>query len=146
MTTMLLHSLNEMHLKYVVHNKFRMIMPISMNQRTLSLNFKSSRSQCFSGLGFFKVLQVTIKYLCWSYFLIKLQACRSAILLKRDSRSGVFLWILPNFKNTYFEEHLQTAASVFWSVCANKQVAKFLRIPFLVFTEHLPTTALKFVQ
>ena len=29
MTTMLLHSLNEMHLKYVVHSKFRMIMPIS---------------------------------------------------------------------------------------------------------------------
>ena len=29
MTTMLLQSLNEMHLKYVFHNKFRMIMPIS---------------------------------------------------------------------------------------------------------------------
>ena len=29
MTTMLLQSLNEMHLKYIFHNKFRMIMPIS---------------------------------------------------------------------------------------------------------------------
>ena len=29
MTTMLLQSLNKMHLKYIFHNKFRMIMPIS---------------------------------------------------------------------------------------------------------------------
>ena len=33
-------------------------------------------------------------------------------LLKRNSNTGVFLLILPYFKKTYFEENLQTAASV----------------------------------
>ena len=31
--------------------------------------------------------------------------------IKRDSNTGVFLWILAFFKDTYFEEHLWTAAS-----------------------------------
>ena len=30
----------------------------------------------------------------------------------RDSNTGVFLWILRNFKSTYFEQHLRTAASI----------------------------------
>ena len=38
----------------------------------------------------------TRKHLCWSLFLVKLQAFRAAILLKRDSNKGVFLWILQN--------------------------------------------------
>ena len=33
-------------------------------------------------------------------------------LLKRESNTGVFLRILQNFQDTYFEEHLRTAASV----------------------------------
>ena len=33
----------------------------------------------------------TGKLLCWSLFLIKLQAFRSATLLNRDSNTGVFL-------------------------------------------------------
>ena len=38
-----------------------------------------------------KILQIPQKnYLCWSIFLIKLQALRSAILLKRDSSTGIF--------------------------------------------------------
>ena len=37
-------------------------------------------------------------------------AWRSATLSKRNSNTGVFLWNLPNFKNTYFEEHLQMTA------------------------------------
>ena len=37
----------------------------------------------------------------------KLLTCN---LFKRDSNTGVFLWILLFFKNTYFEEHLLTAA------------------------------------
>ena len=35
------------------------------------------------------------------------ESCRPAILLKTDSNTGVF----EIFKNTYFEEHLLTAAS-----------------------------------
>ena len=37
------------------------------------------------------------KHLCWSLFLIKLKVFRSATLLKRDSNTGNFLWILQNF-------------------------------------------------
>ena len=39
------------------------------------------------------------------------QLCWILSLLKRDS-TVVFLRILRNFKNTYFEEHLRTAPSV----------------------------------
>ena len=35
----------------------------------------------------------------------------NAVLLKRDSNTGAFLWILRNSKNTYFEEHLRMATS-----------------------------------
>ena len=38
----------------------------------------------------------TRKRLCWSLFLVKLQAFRPAILLKRNSSTTVFLWILQN--------------------------------------------------
>ena len=37
------------------------------------------------------------KHLCWSLFLIKLQASRPATLLKRDSNTGVFLLSLRDF-------------------------------------------------
>ena len=46
-------------------------------------------------------------------FIIKLQALSPAALLKRDFNTGIFLWILLNFQNIYFEEHLPTAASKF---------------------------------
>ena len=39
----------------------------------------------------------TGKYLCWSFFLINLLAWKPATLLKRNSNTGVFLWILLNF-------------------------------------------------
>ena len=59
---------------------------------------------------------ITRKHLWWSFFLIKLQTLRPATLLKRDSNTVVFLWILQNLKNIYFEDHLQTAASASWSI------------------------------
>ena len=31
----------------------------------------------------------------------------------QDSNKSAFLWILEIFKNTHFEEHLQTAASIY---------------------------------
>ena len=36
------------------------------------------------------------------------QTCK---FIERDSNTGVFLWILQNFKNIYFEKQLPTAAS-----------------------------------
>ena len=50
----------------------------------------------------------TEKHLCWSLFLIKLQALVPATLLKIDSNTGFFTWILQNF-----EEH------PFWRASAN---------------------------
>ena len=38
-----------------------------------------------------------------------------ATLFQRDSNTGVFLWILRNFKNIYFKGHLRTTASeLYW--------------------------------
>ena len=45
MTNALVQSLDKMHMTYVFHNKFRMI--IFHDQKTLSLNFKNNRSQMF---------------------------------------------------------------------------------------------------
>ena len=73
---------------------------------------KNSHRQCSVKEGVLKNFSnFTRKHLCWSLFLIKLQAWWSAILLQKDSNTGVFLWNLRNSENTYFEEHLGTAAS-----------------------------------
>ena len=45
--------------------------------------------------------------MCWSLFLIMLQASRPATLLRRDSNTGVFLSNLRNVRNTFFTEHLR---------------------------------------
>ena len=50
----------------------------------------------------------TEKFLCWSLFLISLQAWISASFLKRGSSTGFSLWILGNF-----QEHL------FWKTFVN---------------------------
>ena len=54
----------------------------------------------------------TGKHLSRSLFLIKLQAWRPATLLKRDSDTGVFLWNLRNFYNTFFYRTL--LCGCFW--------------------------------
>ena len=48
------------------------------------------------------------KHLCWSVFLNKFQAWAMQLYQKRDSDTGVFLWILWNsFKNTFSTEKSQ---------------------------------------
>ena len=51
----------------------------------------------------------TGKHLCWILSLIKLQAFK--LLLKRDSNTDVFLWILQNFWEQLFYRTSQVAAS-----------------------------------
>ena len=47
---------------------------------------------------FIKILQDSQqKCLCWTLFLIKLQACRPTTLSKRDHNTGVSLWLLQHF-------------------------------------------------
>ena len=52
----------------------------------------------------------TGKHVCWRYFFTKLQSSSLVIYLKR--RCFVVKMARELFKNTYFEEHLQKAASV----------------------------------
>ena len=56
----------------------------------------------------------TRKYLCWNLFVLQLQSSSPATILKSNSSTGVFLWILPNFK-----EHLFWKTSMigcFWNL------------------------------
>ena len=57
-----------------------------------------SRTQILFKTDVFRNFPIfTEKKLCWSHFLIKLQALWPATLFKRDFNTGVFLWILWNF-------------------------------------------------
>ena len=59
---------------------------------------RSKCSQLFFKIDVFKNFAlVTGKHLCRSLFLIKLQIFRLTTLLKRDSNTDLFLWILRNF-------------------------------------------------
>ena len=61
---------------------------------------------------FFKTSQYSQKNACVGVsFSIQLQAFGPAALWKGISNAGALLWILQNFINTYFEEHLPTTAS-----------------------------------
>ena len=70
--------------------------------RLLQWNVKSSHPgvlQRRHSENFYKIhkkLPVLESILIWDY---------------RDSSAGVFLWILQNFNNAYFVEHLRTVAS-----------------------------------
>ena len=62
------------------------------------------------------------KHLCRSLFLIILHAFRPPILLKRDSNTGVFPWIVWNFYKHLFRRssvnawfHIYTTCYVIWS-------------------------------
>ena len=75
----------------------------------LKIIIQMRRQMCSIQKLFLKITHYSQKNNCWSLFLIKLQALRSATLLKRDFSTGVFLCILRI--SIYFEKHLRTAAS-----------------------------------
>ena len=98
MTTEVVQSLNKMYMKYVFQNKFRIILN---DQKTLSfLNLKSNHSLFFK-IGALKNFAIfTGKSLYCTYFLIKLQAWKTAVLLKRDSNTANFLVNIAKFLRT----------------------------------------------
>ena len=53
----------------------------------------------------------TRKQMCWSLFLIKMQACLCWSLFLTPTQM-FYCEICEIFKNTYFEEHVRTIASV----------------------------------
>ena len=68
---------------------------LSCEKMTIS---RSSPSQMLFKIGALKNFALfTWKHLCWSLSLIKLLDWRPATLLKEDSNTGVFLWIMQNF-------------------------------------------------
>ena len=84
-----MQSLNKMQMKYALHNKFIVIFH---DQKSLSLNFRSSRLQMFFKIDVLQNLAMFAgKHMCWSYFLIKLQGWRTGLVLKRDSNASAFL-------------------------------------------------------
>ena len=65
---------------------------------------------------------LTRKHLCRSLF-AGLHVCN---LLIRDTNTYFFLWILRNFKEHHFEEHLRTTASYFMNKNRNNSSKKNL--------------------
>ena len=70
-------------------------------RRILTVKKRNGRSSCsliFIKISVLKNFAIfTRKQLCWSLFLRKWQVLKHASLLKGDSNTGVFLWILQNF-------------------------------------------------
>ena len=74
---------------------------------------RSSHQRCSIKKAVLKNIAIfTGIHLCWSLFLIKLQALRPATLIKETPTQVFFCEHCEVFKNTYFEKHLQTTASV----------------------------------
>ena len=59
---------------------------------------RNSYQRCFVKKGVLKNFAIfTGKHMCWSFFLIKLRAFRTATLLKKNSSTDVLEWNLRNF-------------------------------------------------
>ena len=96
------------------------------NVVTLNL---SSHKKCSIKIAILKNSAIFIGKHCWSFFWIKLQAWRSATLLKRDSNPGFSCKYCEIFKSTFFEKHLWTSVSVHFKLQRGTQhpALKYLR-------------------
>ena len=83
-------------------HKFCHNFPYSPTQFTSEIMLQKQSPEVFCKRAVFKDFVIFIrKHLCWSLFLIKLQA-RPATLLRRDSHTSLLLWILSNFQENLF--------------------------------------------
>ena len=73
-------------------------------------------------MGFLNFSQYPQGPPCWTLFLLKLKAFKHASLLKRDSKAGVFLWILQSFQKQLLLENFY--GGCFW---ANKKAFLWAR-------------------
>ena len=93
---------------------------------------KSSHRRCSIKKAVLKNFAIfTEKHLCWSLFLIKLQARSPATLFKRDSNTGVFLWILRNgckwlFLSTLQVKNLSNSHMETWSSSSEETLQKIV--------------------
>ena len=94
-----MQSLNKMHIKYVLHNKFTMI--TFHDQKALSLNFKSSRSQMFFKIDALNNLaMVTGKHLLLFNIVAGLGDCNC---IKKRPQNKSFLVNIAKFLRTFFK-------------------------------------------
>ena len=84
----------------------------TMNHRDVLGLFRSSHRACSVKKVFLKFHRKTPVL---ESLLITLQVFRPASLLKRYSNTDISYEISEIFKNTYFEEHLRKAASVYFT-------------------------------
>ena len=69
-----------------------MLVDLKFKTANVHNEYKNQAPEVFYKKAVLKNFSVfTGKHLCWSLFLIKLQAFRSATSLKRDPNTGVFL-------------------------------------------------------
>ena len=91
----------------------------------------------------------TGKHLCWSLFLIKMQTFRPATLSKRDSITGVFLWILQNLKEQLFFSRTSPVAAFvdYLQHCLThfKPLVCLMACGFLMFLEDVVVCSMKWV-
>ena len=83
-------------MKYVFHNKFRMI--IIHDQKYFQKISKAAVRRCFSKQVFLKILQYSQRHTCSGF-------------MKRESNTVFSREYWKIFKNTYSEENLKTTAS-----------------------------------
>ena len=73
--------------------------------------FRSSHRSCSVKKDALKSFaKFTGKHLCWSLFLNKVEGLRPATILKKTLTQVISCDYCEIFKNTYFKEHLRTAA------------------------------------
>ena len=87
------------------------------SKKSFFIIFRSSLTQMFFKTVVTRKFAIfTGKHLCCSLFLVKLQSLRPLTLFqpcpKRDFNTGVFLWILQNFTNSFFYRTLPVIAFV----------------------------------
>ena len=78
----------------------------------VTTQYRSSHQKCFFlKKMFLKIWQNSQENMCQSLFFNKVAGFSLQFYYKRDSGTGVFLWICKTFKNAYLIEHLWTTLS-----------------------------------
>ena len=87
---------------------------------------RSNHLEAFRKKGALKnITKFTWKHLCWSPFFDKVACLRPETLLKRDSNTGIFRWILWSFLRTPFLQNSSAGCffikDLFLSIFCNKK-------------------------
>ena len=88
------------------YSKVKMVLKATVQKQNFKQSLRKISSGAFvcrrSSKSMFCKNFAAEKHLCWSFFLIKMQAWSSPTLWERDSNTDVFLLILPNFWEQLF--------------------------------------------